>query len=249
MGLAFGYVGEDPVRPLGSLGAEVGVRHRIIAHQAVNEARRGNVLRFVGWTVVGEGFTVGHGLGWMLVAYQCRGWRWTQSSRGHRNQPAGLLLLCHWEIDPQPLWAQRGSADPAGARMLWKYASRRMNWGSASYWLCQTLTVSYARVSSATTSSHSSKAGRSVHSSSLVVIQSCRAIPFCRLASSGNKSPSLISFGVGIFCSVSVARTALVTVARISYASGLLRTMLWAACVTVRISGLMLVGRILVGSY
>lgn len=47
-GLTFGYVAEDTVWPLGTLRPEIVVGGRIVAHQGVNEARRGNFLRFVG---------------------------------------------------------------------------------------------------------------------------------------------------------------------------------------------------------
>ena len=68
-GLAFGYVAEDTVGPLNSLRPEIVVGGRIVAYQAVNEARRGNFLCFVGWAVVGKRFTVGHGRVRMLAVF------------------------------------------------------------------------------------------------------------------------------------------------------------------------------------
>ena len=57
--LAFCNVTEDSVGPLGTLRPEFVVGGRVVAHQAVNEARRGDFVGGVGWAVVGEEFTVG----------------------------------------------------------------------------------------------------------------------------------------------------------------------------------------------
>ena len=60
--LAFWNVAEDPVGPLGTLRSEIVVGGRVVPDQPINEAWRGNFIRFVGWAIFGERFTVGHGV-------------------------------------------------------------------------------------------------------------------------------------------------------------------------------------------
>ena len=62
------------------LGAEVVVGGRVVAHQTVNEAWRGNFVRFVGWAAVRERFTMGHSRDRMLVVFSVAG--------GVRRRPA-----------------------------------------------------------------------------------------------------------------------------------------------------------------
>ncbi len=113
-GLAFGYVAEDPVGPLNTLRSEIVVGKRIVCNQAVNEARRGNFLRFVGSTVVEERFTVGRGR--MLVVFSVSG-------GVGRRPPVGAV--------------RRAIASKLGSRLYWIQTS----WCSHSRRLKRTLVM------------------------------------------------------------------------------------------------------------
>ena len=73
-GPAFADVAKETVWPFGPLGPEVVVGWRVVAHQAMDDARRGDFVGDVGRAVDWKRFTVGHGGGRTLGAFSPAVW-------------------------------------------------------------------------------------------------------------------------------------------------------------------------------